>query len=419
LADNDSALADLRVLDLGRYWAGPLVGTNLADFGADVVKVESARAPDAWRFGGVREGPANDDEGVPGYERSPIFNWLNRNKRSIAIELDHPRGRAALLRMVARVDVLIENYTPRVMAKFGLDYSTLRSVNPRLVMVSLPGFGLTGPSCDRMSFAYPTEQASGFPWFTGYDDWPPVLWGNAGADAVAGFYGSFATICAVLSSRATGRGVHIDLSQVEALTGCLGVELLVSQMAGAQPPRLGNRDEEAVPSGCFATAIADEYVAVTVQTDEEWAALCAVIDRADLAADPALQSLSGRRAHEARIEAALETWCATREARTAADRLQAVGVPAGPVNSAPMLVRDEALRASGHLIEVERRGNGRHTYGGFWAGMSLTPPSVVRPAPWFGEHNDEVLTEFGFTDEEIESLRTANVLCDNMAQGHK
>jgi len=408
------ALAGLRVLDLGRYWAGPLVGTNLGDFGADVIKIESVRAPDEWRLGGAREGPAADLDGVPGWERSAIFNSLNRNKRSISLELHRPEGRDAFLRLVREADVVVENFTPRVMAKFGLDFDRLSLENPQLVMISLPGFGMTGPQRDYLSFAYPTEEASGFPWMTGYPDGPPMLWGNAGADAVAGFFGTFAVMSALMHATETAEGVHIDLSQVESLTTCLGVELIAAQLEGSLPPRLGNRDHDAAPSGCYRNQGADEYVAITATNDEQWRALADAIGRSDLAEDPELATLAGRQAQADRIDAAIAEWAAGLPALAASDRLVAVGVPVAPVNSAEMMLADPVLAGSSLVVELDRRGNGTHRYGGHWADLSLTPPTIRRAAPWFGEHNDEVLQAGGFSADEIAALRELGILHDTL-----
>ena len=247
-ARETGALSGLRVLDLTKFWAGPAVTEALGNMGAQVVKVEAAHALDPWRLGGARQTVESSEDG-PTYEFSSIFNAVNRNKYGLTLDLSQPRGREILRQLLVTTDLLAENYAPRVMTKFGLGYESLRQINPRLVMISLPAFGSTGPWRDYVGFAYPTEQAAGFPHFTGYTDGEPMLWGCAAGDAIAGMLGLVGVLAAINWARETGEGQHVDVSQVEALSTFLGSSMIDYSWHRRSWPRCGNADPARAPQG--------------------------------------------------------------------------------------------------------------------------------------------------------------------------
>ncbi len=279
-AGGTGALSGLRVLDLTKFWAGPAVTEALGNMGAQVVKVEAAHALDPWRLGGARQTVEPSEDG-PTYEFSSIFNAVNRNKYGLTLDLSQPRGREILKQLLVTTDLLAENYAPRVMTKFGLGYESLRQINPRLVMISLPAFGSSGPWRDYVGFAYPTEQAAGFPHFTGYTDGEPMLWGCAAGDAIAGMLGLVGVLAAVNWARETGEGQHVDVSQVEALSTFLGPSMIDYSWHRRSWPRRGNADPTRAPQGCYPTGGNDTWMVVSAEDDEQWRALCRVLHRDD------------------------------------------------------------------------------------------------------------------------------------------
>lgn len=402
------ALAGLRVLDLSHFWAGPSATEFLGDLGADVIKVESTRMYDRWRSILV---PAFDSGDAPFYETGPYFNTINRNKRGITLDLRTGDGLALFKRLVAECDIVVENFTPRVMPAFGLDYPKLREIREDLIMISLPGFGSTGPWKDHVSFAWPTESTAGFPALTGYDGGSPTYWGQPGADAIAGMFGAFAVLVAAEYRRATGRGQYIDLSQVEILTSFLGSQLIDYARYGSIPERHGNRHPEWAPHGVFPTAGEDRWVAVAVTTDDQWHGLCACLGRADWAARPELASAAGRKAAEDELEAGVAAWTRQHGDEEAAEMLQVAGVAAGAFLTTDRLVSDPHFLAREAFVAMDRRYVGAHPIQRTWARFSETPDRIERPAPTLGQHTDEVLRELlGVSDERLAQLETDGVI---------
>jgi crotonobetainyl-CoA:carnitine CoA-transferase CaiB-like acyl-CoA transferase len=404
-AEHPTALAGMRVVDLGRYWAGSLVGALLADFGADVIKVESIQAPDPWRYGGARHRTVPSKEGVPAYERSAIFNSLNRNKRSVVLNLADPRGNKLFRELAHDADVVVENYSPRIMPKFGLSYKVLSRDNPCLVMASLSGFGATGPWKDFLSFAYPTEAASGMPRFTGYPSGTPMLWGNAGTDAVVGMFGMYGVLLALHARARTGRGQWIDLSQVEALASCLGPQIILEQLTGRSQPLTGNQAADTALAGCVRCDGEDRWLAVSVVDDAAWEALCHVIGRPEWLRDDRFDSPRRRHEHQAELLRGIEEWTKFRDPRQAMIALQKAGVPAGAVQSPGDLLGDPHYLGTGFFEYVYRGGLGNHFYDGAFAKLSVTPSRVTAPAPHFGAHSREILQGMlGCSDAEYDEL---------------
>src|SRR4051812_47761179 len=272
-------LAGVRVLDLTAWQAGPQATMMLADFGADVVKIEAPQRLDGWRGGaGLTVDRA--------YERNPLWNSINRGKLGLTLDLASDAGRELFLRLVADADVVVENFTPRVMGNLRLGYDALRTVNPRLVMAALSGFGQTGPWRDYVAFAFPTEAVSGLAFLTGPRGGPPTLVGASVTDAMAAAMGAFAVVAALERREATGEGDYIDLSQIETLTTYIAGELVQSATTGADPERVGNDRPGLCPHGLYPCAPDGQLLAVAVRDDDDWRRLAAAIGRDDLAADP-------------------------------------------------------------------------------------------------------------------------------------
>jgi crotonobetainyl-CoA:carnitine CoA-transferase CaiB-like acyl-CoA transferase len=397
-------LEGIRVIDLTAFWAGPFATQYLATLGADVIKVESAQRPDPMRFN--VSVPTTTDQW---YERGSLYLSVNLNKRGITLDLTQPRGRELFLNLVSTADVVVENFTPRVMEQFGLTYDALRSVRPDLVYLRMPGWGLEGPWRDRPAFASTMEQTSGMAWITGWPDGPPMLAGIC--DALAGVHGAFAVLAALDQRRHTGEGQQIELAMLD-MSANIAVEQILEYAAyGHLMAREGNRGPTAAPQGIYPCAQPDTWLALAVRTHDEWQALCRAMANPQLAADEELASVEGRRAAHDRIDREITSWCETRTLDEALAGLQAVGVPAEPVVSPCDIDRERQMLARGFWEEVDHPVVGRHRYPGWPMRMSGHRRWYRSAAPLLGQHTEEVLHELlGVSPAELEVLRDAHVI---------
>jgi crotonobetainyl-CoA:carnitine CoA-transferase CaiB-like acyl-CoA transferase len=403
-------LDTVRVLDLTAWQAGPTVTMILADFGAEVLKIEAPKRLDGWRGGA---GFLKDRA----YERSPIWNAVNRNKLGLSLDLKSEQGRELFLRLVQDSDVVVENYTPRVMHNFGLGYDVLRQVNGRIVMIALSGFGASGPWRDYSAFAFPTEEVSGLAYLNGERGGPPILIGQPVTDAFAGAMGAFAVLAALHRRETTGKGDYIDLSQIETLTNFVASELVDASLNGRDAERRGNDRPGFEPHGVFPCLPAGNWVAIAVRSDDEWLRLCGVIGRGDLAADPALGTLLGRMAARRQVHDALVGWTCSQEGFQLVEALQRERIPASVAMRPSHLMNDEQLWARGFFQMLEREEIGTHAYPGAVVRLARTPASFDRPAPLFGQHTREVLaTRLGLTDGELDALEAAGVTSTEPAE---
>ncbi|MET9381791.1 CoA transferase [Streptomyces sp. NPDC002928] len=403
------ALDGVRVLDLTWVLAGPYCTKVLADHGADVIKVESVRRPDPTRFAPfmhLSRGPHTDPD-ANGY-----FNEVNRNKRSVALDTRTEEGVAVLRELIASCDVLVENFSSTVMTKLGLGYDTLRELNPGLVYVSMSGMGHTGPRNGWVSYADTVSAGSGLTGLTGWgaDDVVGVIYGHG--DIVAGLQAALATVAALEYRAQTGRGQHIDLSQLEAITAHMGTSLLASAHGTTPPGPIGNTHPVWSPQGVYRCLGADRWLAVSVRTDGEWQALCEVIGRPGLAADERLRTAEGRRRESALVDGAIGAWARGLPADAAAELLQERGVPAGTVQDGRDLVEhDPQLRARGFYVRMEHPRAGAFLHEGVPIRLMGTPGGIRRPAPVLGADTDEVLREVaGLAPERLRRLHDTEVL---------
>ena len=397
-------LAGLKILDLSMFFSGPLAMQIAGDAGADVIKVESVQRIDGWRGA-----PVADVERP--WERSPNFNWVNRSKRGITLNLTDPRGTDILKRLVVDADVLIENYTPRVMGNFGLDYETLREINPRLIMMSMPGFGADVSWRDYVAFGMSTEQMSGISHLTGYADGPPIFTGMNGGDPFVGVIAACALLSALQHRERTGEGQHIDLSQVEACTLFVGDAVTGWTLAGHDPGRTGNAHPTHAPHGIY-PCLEDGWISIECQTDEQWATLAGLMGRPEWASEgsPCVTAL-GRLEERATIDAAIAEWTRSRGHLELMDELQALGVPARAVASGPELLDDRHLAARGGFLVQDRPEIGVKHYPNqpYRFRFAASPPD--RRAPLLGEHTTEVLRErLGMSDEKLARLERDDVI---------
>ena len=401
----------LRVVDMTTFWAGPCCTHFLAMLGAEVIHVESARRPDGTRL--IAGIPITEEQW---WEKSPIFEALNTNKKGLTLDLQSPRGRELLRRLVATAEVVVENFTPRVLDQIGLDFAEVQSINPSAVMVRMPGFGLDGPWRDNPAFAYAIESAAGLSWLTGYPDRPPYEPYSIG-DPNAGVHALNALLLALEHRRRTGEGVLVEAAMVDAALNVAAEQIIEYSAYGALLDRAGNRGPTAAPQNLYRCADIDEFgrpdswVAIAVQTDEQWASLCDALGKPSWATDPALAEGAGRRAGHDLIDEHLAAWCADRGGDDIVATLWSTGVPVAKVMQPHRQTELEQLSFRGFFEHVDHPVNGR-------ARLSTVPmrfsagPGVfhTRPAPLLGQHNHELLAELGVSAEEIADLESDGVI---------
>jgi len=403
--------AGLRVVDLGSFWAGPYCTMYLGALGADVVKIESTRRPDGFRFSG-----AFPSMGEDWYDRGGIFAGTNLNKRELTLELSNEKGRALFRWLVEQADLVLENFSARVVDQFGIGYEKLRQLKPDLIMVRMPGFGLEGPWRDYVGWAMVIEQATGMASVTG----PPELPMHPGglADPVIGMHAAVAIQAALDHRDRTGEGQLIEIAQLETganLTAELVIEWSARQEALA---RVGNRDRRYAPQGVYAcrsdTPI-PEWVAITVADDDQWRSLADAIGRADWADDPMLTTLDGRHARHEALDTGIAAWTVDRPPDDVVDLLRPLGIPVAKVLAVPRMYDDPQLVARGYYVPLDHQKTGVRRYPGWPMRFSFTDVQHRFGAPTLGQHNREVLREFALSDEEIDALERDGIIGNRMA----
>ena len=396
---NGGALEGIRVLAFTQGLAGPWAGLLLASHGAEVIKVESSLAPDAFRRFGARQAP-------------PRFLEYNRNNLSIAVNLKHPQGPGLIKRLVKLCDVVVDNYSAPVLSKFGLDYPDLRAIKKDLVVLRMPGFGTLGPKRDWQSWGQTLNAFAGLlHLWRRPEDPEPAGSQTPLADYMGGVMGLCAVMAALLDRDQTGEGHFIDLSQAEALGYFAGVTYLQTLFEGKDPTPEGNYCPSAAPHDCFPCRGEDRWCAITVETEAQWKALCDAMGRADLAADPRFASLLSRQKHIAELNPIIAQWTAVRDPYEVMKLLQAAAVPCGVAQTGQDLLNDPHLQSRQFAVELEHPVAGRLTYPGLPFQMLGTPGKPARLAPELGQHNDYVFGQLlGLTPEEIENLQREQVL---------
>jgi len=403
-------LHGIRVLDLTMAWAGPYTTRLLADMGAEVIKIESVENWDVLR---ALTGQPPETERV--WDRSPYFNQTNRNKYGCSLDLSKPRGRELFLRLAAVSDVVIENFRAEVMDNLDLGYETLSSVNERVIVLSMPGHGKTGPERDFVTYGTNVEQLSGLCHLTGYESGPPQKTGISYGDPIAGIAAAGAIALALWVRRRTGRGQYIELAQRENLISLIGEVVVAFSLNQREPARRGNRDSSMAPHGCYRCAPSeaqsasgggdDEWITIACENDTQFGALCSVLGQPDLARDPRFADVVSRYCNQEEFDETISAWTKEQTKEAAAKSLQSAGVPAMPVLSVPEVFADQHLRDRGFFESVS------HPIAGVWEvegphwRMSETLAHIRLPAPTFAEHNRYVFGELlGLSDDEIAQL---------------
>jgi crotonobetainyl-CoA:carnitine CoA-transferase CaiB-like acyl-CoA transferase len=398
-------LDGLKVLDLTAWWAGPSCTQLLAALGADVVHVESIQVIDGMRPAAAQPFAAFDDW----WERSCFFLSINTNKRGITLDLSSERGRELLLGLVEWADVMVENYTPRVIDAWDLGWDRLRAVNPRLVMCRMPAFGLDGPWRDRVGFAQTMEQVCGLSWVTGYADGAPVM-PNGPCDPLGGMHAAFAILVALQQREVTGVGCMIEAPLVESALNLAAEEVLEFSSFGTVGERFGNRSRERAPQGVYLCQGDERWIAVSVD-DDQWHALVEAMGCPAWARHPALSTVAGRfDAHDV-LDERLAEWFRNLDRDEIVERLLASGVPAAPVVDNREVVTHPLFESRGFAEWCEHPVVGRvpiTTLPFRWSGIDRW---IRTPAPTLGQHNYEVLSSIlGLDDGEIEQLEAQQVI---------
>ena len=386
-------LAGVRVLDISQVMAGPYACMLLADLGADVIKIEPPGSGDQTRgaMGFKMKGP--DSLG---------FLNMNRNKRSVALNLKTDAGRELLLRMAKDADILVENYRPGAMTRLGLGYEVLKDINPRLIYTSNSGFGQTGPWADRPGFDLMAQAMSGVMSVTGYPSGPPVKAGVPVADIGCALFAIYGTLSAYIGAKATGLGQYIDASLFDSALAFSVWDVCDYWGTGKPPEPLGTSNKMTAPYQAMASA--DGYFVMGANNQKLWLKLCALIHRPELAADERFATISLRLAHRAELEQELERTFCQQPKDYWVDTLLAAGIPAGPILSYPEAFESEHAQVRQMRMEIDHPIEGKVPNIGFAVKLSGTPQQVRRHPPLLGEHNAEVLGELGISADELAEL---------------
>ncbi|GFG74543.1 CaiB/BaiF CoA-transferase family protein [Mycobacterium botniense] len=401
----------LRVLDMTTFWAGPYCTHLLAMLGADVIHVESTRRPDGTRL--IAGIPVTDEQW---WEKSPIFSALNTNKKGLTLDLQRPRGRDLLRRFIQSCDVIVENFTPRVLDQLGVDFAAIQAMRPGTILVRMPGFGLDGPWRDNPAFAYVIEAAAGLSWLTGYPDRNPYEPYTIG-DPNASIHALNALLLALEHRRRTGQGVLVEAAMVDAALNVAAEQVIEYSAYGALLQRTGNRGPAAAPQNLYRTADIDEFgradcwVAVAVATDEQWEALRDALGRPSWAMDPKLCAVAGRREQHDLIDERLAAWCADRAADEIVRVLWDAGVPVGKVMQPHRQAELAQLVFRGFFEEVRHPVNPAVKHSTVPIRFCCGPGEFHRrSAPLLGQHNHELLSELGLTEAEIAELEAEGII---------
>jgi crotonobetainyl-CoA:carnitine CoA-transferase CaiB-like acyl-CoA transferase len=402
-------LEGVRVLDCTAWWAGPITTSVLSSLGADVIKVESAGRPDPMRFSSVR--PPTTDQW---WEWGPIFHGANVGKRGVTLDLTRPEGVEILERLAETADVLVENYTPRVMEQFGLGWDHLHAINSELIMVRMPAFGLDGPWRDRTGFAQTMESLTGMAWVTGFADGPPVLVRGA-CDPLAGMHTVVATLLALIERDQSGGGRLVETAMVEAALNTAAEQVVEYTSSGAVLGRQGNRGPGAAPQGVYPCAGEDRWLAIAVATDEQWASLSSVLGEPGWATDRELDHAAGRRRQHDLVDRQLAAWATDRDPDEAAASLVASGVPAAVVVPPRDVASNPQLRHRS-LFETEHHElTGEHELPMLPFRFSRVDHWLRSPSPTLGQHNGEVLAELGLDAAAVDELRRSGIVGERLA----
>lgn len=395
-------LDGIRVVSFGTGGVGPDFGKIMGEFGADVIKIESRDNLDFMRTIGP------DINNIAG------FNESNRNKRSFGLNLKAKKGQEIVYRLLKISDIMMENYRGGVMKSLGLDYESVRQINPEIIYASSQGFGGGGPYSEYQAYGPMLSGASGILSLWARPDDPYPVGSNAPVpDHMASKYLVAAAMAALDYRRRTGKGQFIDMAQTEVATNMIGEYYLDYTMNNRIPGPPGNRSLYAAPHGCYKCKGDDEWCAITVFTDEEWNSFCRAIGNPSWTRDPRFDDVLGRLRHVDELDKLVEQWTSSLSGFEVMDMLQAAGVAAGVAQRAPESIGDPQLQSDGAIIELDHPVAGKRLYPGIPYNMSGASPFESTPAPLLGQHTDEICRQvLSMDEEEINTLKQEGVLYD-------
>ena len=394
-------LEGVTVTDLTIVVAGPVATGVLADLGAEVIKIENVVARNNVAEALPKAPHVQEDRP---YNRNNMLNDLNRSKKAVTLNFAVPEAKEVFRRLVAVSDVVVENFSPRVMGNFGFGYDALKGIRSDIIMVSLPGFGSTGPMRNRTAFGPGIEAVTGLGDLTGFPDGPPLKPGNFVTDYSAGMMAAFAVMLALHYRRRTGTGQHIELAMREGALQFIGEQFMDYAMNRREQTRMGNRHPSKAPHNVYPCKGEDEWIAIAVGSDQEWERLCGVMGRPAWAQDARYRTVLGRLQHEDELEQRLAGWTREHDHFALMRTLQEAGVDAGAVATTKEIAHDPHYRERGFIQTVDHPeiGPTRYTRHGFKLGKT---PGFIGPAPGFGQHNSYVLQELlGMSPEEVQGL---------------
>jgi len=401
-----NALTGVKVADFTWSVAGPLTVKFLADHGAEVIHVESSTRPELLRV----LPPYRDRK--PGINRSAYNACLNNNKYGLSLDMNHPRAKEVLQRLIHWADVVTENFSPGVMAKWGLSYEDLIRIKPDMIMFSTSQMGQTGPRAKIAAYGTQLVSLAGFTHLTGWPDRDPAGPYGPYTDTTIPHVGVAAIMTALIHRRRTGKGTHIDISQFETALNFISPILLDYAINHKVAMRKGNRCSYSVPHGVYRCRGEDRWCAIAIFSDEEWGRLCQIMGRPELATVPRFASFQQRKENEDEIDCLISEWTAERPAEEVMGMLQEVGIAAGVAQTGKdLLENDPQLVYRRFFWELEHKEIGKHHYEAPPFRLSKTPCELTTPGPCMGEHNEYVCKKIlGFSDKEYNDLMADRVL---------
>ncbi len=395
LPQSSKALARITVLDLTQVRSGPTAVRQLADWGANVIKIEQ---PAHLTMG---EGPGGPREG-------PDFQNLHRNKRSITLNLKEPEGLKAFRRMVEKADVVVENFRPDVKTRLKIDYETLKKINPRLIYASISGFGQTGPYRERPGFDQIAQGMGGLMSITGKPGEGPMRVGIPVADLTAGIFCAFGILVALFEREQSGEGQQVETSLLQAQIFMLDFQAARWLMKREVPGQAGNNHPTSIPTGVFKTA--NGYINIATTGQKMWTRLCEAISAKTLLQQSDYETSAGRSKHRDRLNTEIDGFLAKKTSNEWIETLNKAGVPCGPIYSIDAMFADPQVQHLGIATDVVKEAGKTFQVVGQPVSLSRTPSKIAAPPPELGQHTEEVLREFGFSAQEIAALRQSKVI---------
>jgi len=391
-------LAGVRVIDFTRILAGPFGSMFLGDMGAEVIKIEEP-------------GKGDDTRGWPPFAggEATYFLSVNRSKKSLTLNMKAAEGQAILAKLIAKADVVLENFRPGTMERLGFGYERLRQANPRLVYCSISGFGESGPEASRPGYDLIVQGESGVMDITGFPDGPPVKVGNSIADLVAGMAAVQGITLALLARERTGKGQKVEIGMLDVMASLLTYQAGLYWNAGGRPARRGNQHPSIVPYEVFRAR--DAYLTLGVANNSLWEKTCRALGREDLARDPRFDTEANRVTHRDTLIPMLNDLFSARPAEEWLVRLDQAGVPAGKIKSVAEVCESEHLKARGMVVKLPHPKAGAITVMGVPVRLHDTPGAATVPPPLLGQHTEEILTRLlRIPKAEVEKLRAAGAV---------